>query len=99
MKGNEKTGEDGPIRVEGEKVLLYGLGKMDVGGPIDGERLRRLEKWDEKTGEDGLIVGGVLIKNEESEGGVEVGKRGDTGKDINLGDGAVREREVRGGVL
>lgn len=44
MKGNEKTGEYGPIRVEGEKVLLYGLGKMDVGGPIDGERLRRLEK-------------------------------------------------------
>ena len=44
-------------------------------------------------------MGGVLIKNEESEGGVEVGKRRDTGKDINLGDGAVREREVRGGVL
>ncbi len=44
MKGNEKTGEYGPIRVEGEKVLVYGLGKMDVGEPIDGGRLRRLEK-------------------------------------------------------
>ncbi len=44
-------------------------------------------------------MGGGLITHEESEGRVEFGKRGDKGKDINLGDGAVREREVRGGVL
>lgn len=43
-------------------------------------------------------MGGVLIKNEESEGGVEFGKRGDKGKDFELGDGGVREREKRGDV-
>jgi hypothetical protein len=44
VKGNEKTGEDGPIRVEGENFVVYGFGKIEGGGPMEGERLRRWEK-------------------------------------------------------